>query len=185
MRIRVIAVGTRLPQWAQAAVDEYAKRMPPECRIEVCPVAAASRPRKPDVPRMLRDEAQRIEALLLPGAVRGALDERGREWRTADLAGALGEWIADSRDVCMLIGGADGLMPELRARADFARRQAGVMFGRVTAAAGGVAHGEHQRDGDERGRDDASDEEAPDRRVGQQAVDDEADRGRHDRGDGA
>lgn len=118
MRIRVIAVGTRLPQWAQGAVDEYAKRMPPECRVEVCPVAAASRPRKPDVPRMLRDEAQRIEALLLPGALRVALDERGREWRTADLAGALGEWIADSRDVCMLIGGADGLMPELRTRAD-------------------------------------------------------------------
>ena len=34
MRIRVIAVGTRLPQWAQGAVDEYAKRMPPECRVE-------------------------------------------------------------------------------------------------------------------------------------------------------
>lgn len=118
MRIRIAAVGTRMPDWAQAAVEEYTRRMPAECRVELAPVAAAPRPKKPDTARIKRDEAVRLRAQIPDGALVVALDEGGRAWSTQQLAAGLEGWMADGRDVCMLIGGADGLEAELLGAAD-------------------------------------------------------------------
>lgn len=118
MRIRIAAVGTRMPDWTQAAVEEYARRMPAECRVELTPVAAAPRLKKPDTARIKRDEAVRLRAQIPDGVLVVALDEGGRAWNTQQLAAGLEDWMADGRDVCMLIGGADGLEAELLAAAD-------------------------------------------------------------------
>lgn len=118
MRIRIAAVGTRLPDWAQAAVEDYARRMPSECRIEIAAVAAAPRPKKPDTARIKRDEAARLRAQIPDGARVVALDEAGKGWDTRRLARALEDWMADGRDSCMLIGGADGLDAELLTAAE-------------------------------------------------------------------
>lgn len=118
MRIRIAAVGTRMPDWAEAAVEDYVRRMPAECRLEVVPVAAAPRPKKPDTARIKRDEASRLRAQMPDGALCVALDEGGRAWSTRQLAAGLEDWMAGGRDVCMLIGGADGLDAELLSAAD-------------------------------------------------------------------
>lgn len=118
MRLRIVAVGQKLPDWAEQAVSEYCRRMPPECRVEVVAVAAAPRARKPDVSRILQIEGERLQRQLLSGSLLVALDERGRALSTRALADTLEGWMGQGRDTSLLIGGADGLAPELKARAE-------------------------------------------------------------------
>ena len=118
MRIRVIAVGTRLPDWAETAVQDFTRRMPRECQVEVQTVAAEPRSKKPDTARIMRNEATRIRAKMLPGSRVVVLDEHGKPWTTRQWAQALEAWMGEGQDVSMLIGGADGLEPALRASGD-------------------------------------------------------------------
>jgi 23S rRNA (pseudouridine1915-N3)-methyltransferase len=106
MRIRILAVGHRQPPWVEAAFEDYARRMPPEARIELVSIKPEPRPDP-------AGEAA-IERLL----EREALDERGRAVTTRDLAGWLERWLASGRDVGMVIGSADGLHPSVKAAAD-------------------------------------------------------------------
>lgn len=113
MRLQVVAVGHKLPDWAQTACDDYLKRFPPDCRVEVKPVRAEMRSGKP-VDALLAAEAQRIAAATAKGSRVIALDERGQGLSTQDLASRLRSWQRDGGDVAFLIGGADGLDPALK-----------------------------------------------------------------------
>jgi len=116
MRVTIAAIGARLPDWAEDAVADYLKRFPPEFSVSLRAPKAASRDGQP-VGRLRALEAQRLRAALPEGAVLVALDERGRERSTAELAAELARWSADGRPVGFLIGGADGLDPDLVASA--------------------------------------------------------------------
>ncbi|MCE9660732.1 MAG: 23S rRNA (pseudouridine(1915)-N(3))-methyltransferase RlmH [Burkholderiales bacterium] len=117
MKLLLVAVGQRPPAWAQTAFDEYAKRFPPELRLELKAVKAEPRDsRTPE--QLMAAEARRIEAVLPRGARRVALDERGQRVTTAQLAERLLAWQRDGRDAALLIGGPDGLDPALKAGCD-------------------------------------------------------------------
>jgi len=117
MRLLVAAVGQRQPAWAESAWGDFAKRFPPEFKLELKALKAEPRSgRTADQCRAA--EAQRFEAALPKGMRRVALDERGSALGTAQLAARLGAWQADGRDVALLIGGPDGLDPSLKASAD-------------------------------------------------------------------
>jgi 23S rRNA (pseudouridine1915-N3)-methyltransferase len=117
MRLFVAAVGQRLPAWADAAVADYARRLPPECRLEVKALKAEPRQGRMAAQCMAAETA-RFEAALPKGARRVVLDEQGSRRTTTDLAARLSFWLGDRRDVAFLIGGADGLDPALKASAD-------------------------------------------------------------------
>ena len=72
----------------------------------------------PQIARARATERDRIVAAIPPGSVKVALDERGETMTTAQLAGRLEEWMTRGRDICFLIGGADGLDNEIRGSAD-------------------------------------------------------------------
>jgi 23S rRNA (pseudouridine1915-N3)-methyltransferase len=126
MKLLLVAVGQRLPAWADAACDDYAKRFPRDCRLEIKAVKAEPRTSGKPVEALMAAEAQRIEAALgkgVSGAARTGmhrvvLDERGDCRTTTELADRLRAWQHDGRDVALLIGGPDGLHPDLRAAAD-------------------------------------------------------------------
>jgi len=121
MRIRILAVGHRQPPWVEAAFDDYARRMPPEARIELVSIKPEPRPDPAGaaaIERLLEREAQRIAAGIPAGVIRVVLDERGRAVTTRDLAGWLERWLASGRDVGMVIGSADGLHASVKAAAD-------------------------------------------------------------------
>lgn len=122
MRLLVVAVGERMPQWADAAFADYVRRMPRGLRIELAEVRAEPRRETRSVTQLVAAEAARIEAAIPAGALRVALDERGKDLTTVGLTAALERWIADGRDVAFLIGGADGLAPELVRNAAFVLR---------------------------------------------------------------
>jgi 23S rRNA (pseudouridine1915-N3)-methyltransferase len=117
MRLVLVAVGQRLPAWADTAYQDYAKRFPPECRLELKAVKAEPRGSKA-AHALMSAEAQRIEAAIPKGARRIVLDERGDRLTTVQLAERLKRWLGEGRDAAILVGGPDGLDPTLKASAD-------------------------------------------------------------------
>ncbi|KIG11037.1 23S rRNA (pseudouridine(1915)-N(3))-methyltransferase RlmH [Caballeronia concitans] len=122
MKLVILAVGHKMPDWITNGFDEYAKRMPPELRIELKEIKPEQRSSGRNAESVMAAERQRIEAALPKNARVIALDERGRDWTTMQLANALPGWQQDGRDVAFVIGGADGLAPEVKARAEIMLR---------------------------------------------------------------
>lgn len=116
MRLLVVAVGQRVPDWAATAWDDYAKRFPPELRVELKAVKTEPRGSR-TVEQLQAAERERIEASIPRGAHVVALDERGTALTTAALAARLKGWQLDAADVVLAIGGPDGLDPAFRAAA--------------------------------------------------------------------
>lgn len=116
MKLLIVAVGQRVPDWAQSAYDDYAKRFPPELRVELKAVKTEPRGSK-TLETLLSAERERIEAAIPRGSRIVALDERGTTLTTKALAQQLNEWQLESDDVALVIGGPDGLDPAFRAAA--------------------------------------------------------------------
>lgn len=117
MKLVLAAVGQRQPAWAEMAYEEFAKRFPPELRLELRAVRAEPRGGKTPE-QLMAAEALRLEAAIPKGARRVVLDERGERLSTVQLAQRLQAWMRDGRDVALLVGGPDGLAPALKASAD-------------------------------------------------------------------
>ena len=113
MKLVVVAVGQRVPDWAQTAWDEYAKRFPPELRVELRAVKTAPRSSR-TLESLYAAERQRIEAAIPKGCCIVALDEHGTPLTTMALAGRLKAWQLQGSDVALVIGGPDGLDPAFK-----------------------------------------------------------------------
>ncbi|MDO9284869.1 MAG: 23S rRNA (pseudouridine(1915)-N(3))-methyltransferase RlmH [Aquabacterium sp.] len=118
MRLVLASVGQRPPAWAETAYEDFAKRFPPELRLELKAVKAEPRTAGKTAAQMMAAEALRLEATVPKGARRVVLDERGARLTTVQLAERLRFWLGDGRDVVLLVGGPDGLDPALKAGAD-------------------------------------------------------------------
>ena len=118
MKLWLVAVGQRQPDWADAAYADYAKRFPSELRLELKAVKAEPRSAGKSAAQLMAAEAQRLEAAVPKGARRVVLDERGTRHTTIALAERLRFWLGDGRDVALLVGGPDGLDPTLKSSAD-------------------------------------------------------------------
>ena len=116
MKLLVVAVGQRVPDWAQTAWDDYAKRFPPELKLELRAVKTEPRGSK-TVETIYAAERERIEAAIAKGMRVVVLDERGTPLTTKALAARLATWQLEGDDVALVIGGPDGLDPALRAAA--------------------------------------------------------------------
>jgi 23S rRNA (pseudouridine1915-N3)-methyltransferase len=110
MRLQIVAVGQRVPDWAQTAYDDYAKRFPPELKVELKAVKTEARASK-TLENLLAAERSRIEAAIPKGMRIVALDERGTNITTVALADKLRHWQREGDDVSIVIGGPDGLDP--------------------------------------------------------------------------
>lgn len=117
MRLLVAAVGTRMPGWVSEGFNEFARRLPRDCPLELIEVKAEPRSGGKPVERLLAAEAQRLTAALPARCRRVVLDERGEDLSTRALAARLEAWMAGGEDVAFLIGGADGLDPVLKCSA--------------------------------------------------------------------
>lgn len=117
MRLLIVAVGDKMPAWVDTAYAEYAKRMPREARIELIEIKPEKRGGQ-SVDKIKALEAARILDKLPKGVRLIALDEHGQAPDTKGLSGLLQAWLAEGRDAALLIGGADGLAPDLLAKAE-------------------------------------------------------------------
>lgn len=113
MKLLIVAVGQRVPDWAQTAYDDYAKRFPPELKVELRTVKTEPRGSR-STETLMAAERDRIQAVLPRGCRTVVLDERGTALTTQALARQLTQWQLGGDDVALIIGGPDGLEPAFR-----------------------------------------------------------------------
>ncbi len=114
MKLIVVAVGQRMPAWVQTAWQDYAKRLPADCALDLKEIKPEPRSSGKTTAQMMHAEARRIEAAIPAGALRIALDERGKDLTTVDLSRQLESWRAGGQDVVLIVGGPDGLDNDLK-----------------------------------------------------------------------
>jgi 23S rRNA (pseudouridine1915-N3)-methyltransferase len=121
MKLWVVAVGQRMPEWAQAACLDYAKRFPPDWPLEIKVVKTEPRHNQ-SAEKCLLAERKRIELAWPADTLRVVLDERGLALSTLDLAQRLKNWQQESVNVAFVIGGPDGLDAEFKRKAHLSLR---------------------------------------------------------------
>ena len=117
MQLVITAVGSRMPGWVDQAFDDYAARMPADLRIVLKEIRPEPRTAGKTVEAMMAAEADRIRTAMPKHGTRVALDERGRDVTSVELARSIDQWRSDGDDVTFLIGGPDGLDAALKAEA--------------------------------------------------------------------
>jgi 23S rRNA (pseudouridine1915-N3)-methyltransferase len=118
VRIKLIAVGSRMPRWVEEGWQEYARRMPAELALDLVEIPLITRGKNADVARLIRQEGEAMLARVQPGERIVSLEVEGKPWSTAQLAAELERWRLDSRTVDLMVGGPEGLAPEVRARSE-------------------------------------------------------------------
>jgi 23S rRNA (pseudouridine1915-N3)-methyltransferase len=122
MQLVIAAVGHKMPAWIDTGFTEYAKRMPPDCRIVLKEIKPVDRSGSRSAETVMAMEKSRIEAVIPKGSRLVALDERGKDLTSAQLAKNLAQWQQGGTDVTFVIGGADGLDAQFKQQADMLLR---------------------------------------------------------------
>jgi len=118
MKIKILAIGTKMPSWVQAGVDEYIKRFPRELCVEFKEIPLGNRGKNADLRRAIKTECDHMLSLVEPKDHVVAMEVEGKSWSTEQFARSLSDWQMLVEDVCLLIGGPDGLNQACRERAN-------------------------------------------------------------------
>jgi 23S rRNA (pseudouridine1915-N3)-methyltransferase len=109
MKIKLIAVGSKMPQWVETAYSNYAQRLPKDCSLELIEIAAAKRSKNQLAAQWMEKEGQLILKVIDPSDWVVALDVKGKNWSTEQLAEQVIQWQHKGCNVALLVGGPDGL----------------------------------------------------------------------------
>lgn len=118
MRIRLIAVGTKMPRWVEDGWQEYAKRLPSEMPLDLVEIPLSTRSKNADVQRLIRQEGEAMLAKVQPGERIVTLEVHGKPWSTEHLAQELERWRLEARNVNLMVGGPEGLAPQVCERSE-------------------------------------------------------------------
>lgn len=118
MRIRLIAVGQKMSSWVTEGYNEYARRLPAEFSLELREIPMGKRTRGADIARMQRKEGERMLSAIDSGDKVIAMEVKGKNWSTETLVDQLSGWHDLGENISLLVGGAEGMLPEVSARAD-------------------------------------------------------------------
>jgi 23S rRNA (pseudouridine1915-N3)-methyltransferase len=118
MKIQLIAVGTKMPDWVEKGYQEYARRFPNEMQLELLEIPAGKRSKNADIKRILKKEGELTLAAIPKGNKIVTLEVTGKAWTTEQLAKVMTKWQLDARNISLLIGGPEGLAPECIAKSE-------------------------------------------------------------------
>lgn len=118
MKINLVAVGNKMPAWVTQGFEEYSKRMPRECLLQLNEITAAKRGKNAQPEQWKKEESQRILAAIPDNQHVVALEVTGKQWSTEQLSGHMQSWLTDGRDVSLVVGGPDGLDASCLQRSD-------------------------------------------------------------------
>ena len=128
MRISIINIANKMPDWVSSACDEYLKRINHgKYSCQIIEIKADKNNKKTPLENM-EIEAKKIEALIPRGSFVIALDERGKMLDSIKFANFLDKTGLQYSAICLIIGGADGIHPELRAKADYSISLSAMVF---------------------------------------------------------
>ncbi|WP_028304935.1 23S rRNA (pseudouridine(1915)-N(3))-methyltransferase RlmH [Oceanospirillum maris] len=118
MKIKLIAVGTKMPKWVEQGYEEYAKRLPREFSLELIEIAPGNRGKNADIERAIRKEGELMMSKISASDHVVALEVLGKPWSTEQLASEAEGWLMLGQDICLLVGGPEGLAQECKQRAN-------------------------------------------------------------------
>ena len=118
MKLKLLAVGTKMPSWVNDGYKEYAKRLPRECQLVLQEIQPAKRGKSGHASQWMEEEGERILTAIPSDHHVVSLDVKGKPWTTEQLAEQMQNWLSDGRDVSLLVGGPDGLAQKCSQRAD-------------------------------------------------------------------
>ena len=118
MRLRLISITHKSPSWIQEGYEEYAKRLPPTCALELIEIPAEKRTANADIKRITEREGEKMLTAIKANHRVIALDIKGKLWSTEQLASQLASWQQDGRHIDLLIGGPEGLSPQCLQKAE-------------------------------------------------------------------
>ncbi len=118
MKLRLLAVGQKMPAWVSEGYQEYARRMRGDCMLELIELTPGRRTQNADISRIVSKEGEQMMAKMGKSNRVVALDVLGKPWSTEKLAQQLSSWQLDGRNVDFLVGGPEGLAPDCLAKAD-------------------------------------------------------------------
>ncbi len=113
MKLRLLAVGTKMPAWVEQGYAEYAKRLPADCALELVEIAPGHRAKNTSKEKAMQQEAEALIKAIRPSDHVVALAVEGKPWTTPQLASELENWRMQGGDVALLIGGPDGMTDEV------------------------------------------------------------------------
>lgn len=117
MKIYLIALGERVPQWVNDGYRDYILRLPPDYSPKLIEIPTARRTKNANREQLLNHECERVLAAIPRDTIVWALDEHGQNWSSAELANQLANCAQQSNDLTLLIGGPEGLAPVCKDRA--------------------------------------------------------------------
>lgn len=109
MKINLIAIGTRMPNWVDTAYEDYAKRLPTECQLNLIALEMPKRTKNTNSQKLIEQETQLIFNSIPKSNLIIAMDPRGKQFDTVELATQLHNWLGSGQDLSLLVGGPDGL----------------------------------------------------------------------------
>ncbi|MDG1225480.1 MAG: 23S rRNA (pseudouridine(1915)-N(3))-methyltransferase RlmH [Burkholderiales bacterium] len=118
MKIKLIAVGNKMPGWVETAFKTYAQRLPRDCALELIEIPAAKRTRNQLADKWMEKEGELISKAIDSSDWVVALDVLGQNWSTEKLANQMTQWQSKGCNVALLVGGPDGLSSSVLRRAN-------------------------------------------------------------------
>jgi len=118
MKIRLLTITHKSPAWIQEGYEEYAKRLPASCALELVEIPADKRTVNADLKRITEREGEKMLAAIKPNHKVIALDVKGKLWTTEQLAEHLAAWHLDGRNIDLLVGGPEGLAEKCLQKAE-------------------------------------------------------------------
>lgn len=117
MKIRLLTITHKSPAWLQEGYEDYAKRLPPSCSLELIEIPAEKRTANADLKRITDREGEKMLAAIKPQHHIIALDRSGKNWTSEQLSAQLGSWLQNGKNIDLLIGGPEGIAPACMQRA--------------------------------------------------------------------
>ena len=118
MKIKILAVGNKMPRWVSDGYSEYSKRMPREMSLELIEITPGNRGKNADIHRAILKESDAILSHIDKQDHVIALEVKGKNWSTENLASNMENWQMSGKTVVLLVGGPEGLSDSCRARAN-------------------------------------------------------------------
>ncbi|MCK5667609.1 MAG: 23S rRNA (pseudouridine(1915)-N(3))-methyltransferase RlmH [Gammaproteobacteria bacterium] len=118
MRIHLIAVGKKMPEWVNSGFSEFSKRMPPELQINLVEITPSVRNKTTPIEKNIKEEGKRIQSAIPSNSRLIVLDEKGKKFSSIELSKKMEEWFPQGQDIAIVIGGADGIDDRIKQQAD-------------------------------------------------------------------
>jgi 23S rRNA (pseudouridine1915-N3)-methyltransferase len=118
MKVHLIAVGKKMPDWINTGYAEFSKRMPPELQINLIEITPSTRNKSTPIENNIKEEGERIQSAIPDNSRLIVLDEKGNNFNSVDLSKKMEDWLPMGQDIVLVIGGADGIDPMIKQQAD-------------------------------------------------------------------